>query len=842
MLHRTFAVAALCAFVSAAAGAETINPYPRQVLATDKLLEWTFAADTAGWTAAHDCKVAAEGGSLVITSTGDDPYLFGPPIRIEGAVVVQLRMKCAAAGNGQIFWSTAQSPNFAEAKSTHFDLLHDGQWHDYSAPLDVKGTLTRLRLDPGGAPGRIEVARMTVTRLRWHPLEIAKVEQAAGEVRFDVRNHDPQPVEFAAAGKTLAVDGGKTITVPVPATAAKPFEAVTLAVEAKGLPPVRRTVYVCHPDSTDGLLAVSGDGLKMRAAKDGSGVFVDLGDKPAAAISPLVTCDGVPVPLMGAIVSGSPAVRFQGEGVTAVLTLVRGQVTVAIASARPVEGPVVRALGPLEAGLLAGLEYLSRGEQSSSTNDIETEEHIRYAPDPLKVTMPLMACVTDRGAVAVTWQNMLLQPVFAAPNFFDGSQDQRMALRGKKIEAAILIRRAGPIEDLILAAVRESGLPPLPKEPRDRAAQVKLALAALNGPIKGEGGWGHCAEASWARQPFADIASTIWRLTGEAPNLDKLVPGGAHVRNDAVYFVTGRAGEWLRLRSGHVKGILAAERPDGSFRYDGKFRQGHYEDTASGHCAQNAMNLLEYAWLTGDAAARDGGLKTLEFMKRFQVPRGAQVWELSLHTPDVLASGYLVWSYVRGYQLTGNKEYLAEARRWALSGVPFVYLWSRYPIMAYATVPVYGATNWRAPNWMGLPVQWCGGVYAYALTMLAPLDKTLDWNHLARGILISGEQQEAPDGQLIGCLPDSFNLAAQRRQGPFINPCGMMSLRLALDGELDSLAVAAEGSHRIVAPFPVRIEGGKAVIRAAKGVAYQVIIDGQRIVDVKSQGVDTLQF
>jgi hypothetical protein len=40
----------------------------------------------------------------------------------------------------------------------------------------------------------------------------------------------------------------------------------------------------------------------------------------------------------------------------------------------------------------------------------------------------------------------------------------------------------------------------------------------------------------------------------------------------------------------------------------------------------------------------------------------------------------------------------------------------------------------------------------------------------------------------------------------------------------------------------VRIEGGKAVIRAAKGVAYQVIIDGQRIVDVKSEGVDTLQF
>jgi hypothetical protein len=254
------------------------------------------------------------------------------------------------------------------------------------------------------------------------------------------------------------------------------------------------------------------------------------------------------------------------------------------------------------------------------------------------------------------------------------------------------------------------------------------------------------------------------------------------------------------------------------------------------------MTLLDYAWLTGDAAALEAGTKTLDYMKRFQVPRGAQVWELSLHTPDILASAYLVWSYVRGYELTGKKEYLAEARRWALSGVPFVYLWDSKPIMRYATIPVYGATNWRAPNWMGLPVQWCGGVYAYALTLLAPHDKTLDWAQLARGILVSGEQQEAPDGRYVGCLPDSFDLAAQRRQGPFINPCGLMSLRLALDGGLDSLAVAVEGGHRILAPFPVKIEGGKAVVRARKGAAYQVLIDGKKIVDVKSEGVDSITF
>jgi hypothetical protein len=225
--------------------------------------------------------------------------------------------------------------------------------------------------------------------------------------------------------------------------------------------------------------------------------------------------------------------------------------------------------------------------------------------------------------------------------------------------------------------------------------------------------------------------------------------------------------------------------------------------------------------------------------KRFDVPRGAQTWEIPLHTPDQLASAYAVWAYVRGYELTGKKEYLAEARRWALSGVPFVYLWSRYPIMLYATPPVYGATQWKAPNWMGLPVQWVGGVYAYALTLLTPYDKTLDWNHLARGILISAEQQQYPDGKWVGLLPDSFVLASQQRNPSRINPCALVSLRLALDGRVDSLAMAYDGKHRVAAPFPVTLRDGKAQIKGQKGLTYQILVDG-KIVEVKSQGEDSV--
>ena len=97
----------------------------------------------------------------------------------------------------------------------------------------------------------------------------------------------------------------------------------------------------------------------------------------------------------------------------------------------------MRALGLLEQGLLAGVEHLGRGERSSSDIDIHGPEHIRFAPDPFHVTMPLMSFVTELGSVAMNWTETSLQPTFAAPNFVDGTPDHRMSLRGRSIEASI---------------------------------------------------------------------------------------------------------------------------------------------------------------------------------------------------------------------------------------------------------------------------------------------------------------------------------------------------------------------------------------------------------------------
>src|SRR6202034_3964292 len=77
------------------AAAQEIIPYPRDVIKTEKLIEWRFttSANAAGWMAAHDCTLAATDGVLRIRSSGNDPYLFAPGVRVAGPIVARLRMK-----------------------------------------------------------------------------------------------------------------------------------------------------------------------------------------------------------------------------------------------------------------------------------------------------------------------------------------------------------------------------------------------------------------------------------------------------------------------------------------------------------------------------------------------------------------------------------------------------------------------------------------------------------------------------------------------------------------------------------------------------------------------------
>jgi hypothetical protein len=823
------AIVAMIVTASAASADQPIIDPVHRAVKQQEVRTWEFQQGVQGWVAENQCTLSVANGSLRIESSGNDPYFHSRLDGPGGQTVVELRVRCRAGGRGSVFWTSTQQPHRGEDKRADFPLPDDGQWMVTRARFTAAGRLRDLRIDPGTAPGLIEIDWIRLIHEQLHPLTISQVAQQDGVVNCQVTNHADRSVDFTLNGTDYSLRGGQSRFISQSPTSAGPLTPICLTLRTDDWPPVQRTVWVIDAEAEDtNWLRRSFAGGTLSVARDGSVALVHQQEQLIASLGPLVIIDNE-LPEVR-LVDDSDSISFRGAGVSVALSVKSNEIDVTIESDQPCEGPVVRAHGELEQGLFAGLEYLGRRERSSSNLDIETPEHIRFAPDPLKVTMPLMAFVTNRASIALTWDDMSLQPVYATPNFFDGTADHRMSLRGKTVHVTLRVAN-DPLEESIAWMVRKQGLPELPTAPRTKQQQRELCLAGLSGPLKNEQGWGHCVQQRWKRQPFSDMASTLWRLGGQIPDYKRYAFGGAHVPNGTIYFVSGRAERWLDIQRQRIAGFLGRQQPDGSYRYQGKYARGHFEDTASGVCALPAARMLEFAYQTGDQQALQAGIRTLNYMKRFRTPRGAQVWEVPLHTPDQLASAYLVWAYTRGYELTGNEEYRRLARKWALSGLPFTYLWSRYPIMAYSTPPVYGATNWVAPNWMGLPVQWVGGVYAYALTRLAPHDESVDWNHVARGILISAQQQQYPEGTSLGLLPDSFNLPNQRRQPADINPCALVSLQMALDGEVDFLSVARKENVVVAAPFPVTVRGTTAEIDAPPGVAYQVLVNGE-VVDV----------
>ena len=55
----------------------------------------------------------------------------------------------------------------------------------------------------------------------------------------------------------------------------------------------------------------------------------------------------------------------------------------------------------------------------------------------------------------------------------------------------------------------------------------------------------------------------------------ELCTGGSHLRNDAIYFIVGRARQRLDLRRKQAERLIAQQKADGSFRYEGKYQRGH---------------------------------------------------------------------------------------------------------------------------------------------------------------------------------------------------------------------------------------------------------------------------
>jgi hypothetical protein len=204
-----------------------------------------------------------------------------------------------------------------------------------------------------------------------------------------------------------------------------------------------------------------------------------------------------------------------------------------------------------------------------------------------------------------------------------------------------------------------------------------------------------------------------------------------------------------------------------------------------------------------------------------------------------------------GYELTGDPDFLEQARYWAWTGVPFVYLSppTVKPVGVYSTIPVLGATAWVAPNWIGLPVQWCGLVYAEALHRFAPHDPGGPWKQIANGIAAAGIQHTYPldDTNYRGLLPDSYNLRPQSRNGPAINPATVLAPAVRLLEQPPLYDFVALNRYALLVHAPGEITAVEETVEAVRFTVkgwsakpYRILVNGfTRMPAVKLNGLPT---
>ncbi len=252
---------------------------------------------------------------------------------------------------------------------------------------------------------------------------------------------------------------------------------------------------------------------------------------------------------------------------------------------------------------------------------------------------------------------------------------------------------------------------------------------------------------------------------------------GGHVSAEDYYFAGETLLECIEANRAQAYGAIKRQRDDGSWGFDpgGDARRAELGPAGKaeiGICANRVIPILEYALMTGDPACEAAAVKALEHMKCYTIPRAAQVWEIPVHTPDIMGAAHGATAYRLGWLLTGREDYRERARYWLSTGLPFVYFWGhpKWPYWLNATIPVFGATHYRAPNWIGLPVQWCGLVWAEEALRCAPWLGEPWAEAAAAGIVYSAMRQQPTEGEYRGLLADSYPFAAAQGRPPWIAP------------------------------------------------------------------------
>lgn len=799
---------------------------------TETLPSWDFRRvdAAADWVPLHAIRIRQDADrGLVLHLTGDDPYCGSGPLdfAVDGALWMEIEIRSDAGGLAQLFFHSPGS-RFGEDRSVRFHVPRD-VWSLLKVAVPSLGPTSQLRFDPPGSSGRCEIRRLrflprpmlqppawesphapvtttTSPRIRSGPLEVV-LGEAWGE--FDV----------LVAGRRFAIGHNRSGIGYLRGDRLRWWIPEGQVVVRREGPTLRSVLKARDPDGARWEFSLR---LQPEGAKGAIGIEseVEVSEPRTVAFLPVF---GV-----------HPGVGSFG--------------------------------GHKTQALLAGVEYLE-DEDSSSERTLRGTQARRVVPDTLKLTMPLMALAAEGRWLGMLWRpEPDLSALFDSPDrvFRSGGSVMALTFPGSdpsiREDGGVLPYEGHPLEprkprrwhvtllagsgDTIVPAVMEavsrSGFPKL-EAPVEEPASLwrSLALGWLDSDIREGDRFRHAVGPGFGFQPASDAAVHLeWlaprlsdpmirtRTENLAHQAAAALPRGSlvshqigHIRQPLPALLIGdlepelrslRDEGWSWVQRFDSNGILNLPLPSGGIDY----ASTHDSRDANGMAGQAVGRILECGFFSGDRALITEGIHLLEGMARYRntVPRGAQSWEIPLHAPDILASAHLVTAYTLGFEWTGRPEFLDQARYWAWTGVPFVVLQpSGLPPSAigpYATTPVLGATQWIAPNWIGLPVQWCGLVYANAVRRLARHDPNGPWIRLSDGIARCGVQQLHPatDVGLAGLLPDNFSLREQTRNPVPINPATLLPVAATAYGfdPLYDWACIREQGLLIHAPGPIR--------------------------------------
>lgn len=520
------------------------------------------------------------------------------------------------------------------------------------------------------------------------------------------------------------------------------------------------------------------------------------------------------------------------------------------------EGPMIYALDRQEA-IFPGLEWLVDDELSSSALDI-AEDHadrIRYVPHPNLVTIPAIGVAGKAGTVGLVWdvhqrwdgQRDRPAAVFASPDRFGQQRshlmgvflptvpefvdpNQREAARPYRLDPNRSMRlRSRILADgttsdplsAIDAWVAEHGLPqpaPIPRGSYEK--EIEFSMQAYLDSL-----WVPEAKEWWTTKgggpmskkgrPTAFVTDLLVgemlspdveirrRCRERAEEVVSLIGGEARVDHQRF----GSRADLSMAHPGQAAAVLAARQRDGTWRFDadlvgtGPFVGMDYHELGRddalelGTCARHAYEVLRYARIAGDAEAYRQMVRTLELMEQFRVPRAAQVWEVPVHTPDILAAADAVDAYLEAYWFSGDERWLRGAVRWARAGLPFVYLWDdpEKPFLVGSSIPVFGAT-WYRGSWFGRPVQWNGLRYSFALLKLAEHDASYPWRQIAETIIRSALYQQDPTGENVALWPDNISAITSEKCAWLFGPRQILSNIYRVLGRDEEVSTVTVGS------------------------------------------------